>query len=88
MLLLFLLMVLSALFGGWGPFDEPVLASTPTVEHQRVATAPASWKVEATPAAWIDKSGWQIVDMAVLEGMTRLATPIPSELTPIYVKRR
>jgi anti-sigma factor RsiW len=35
--LLLLLMILSALFGGWGPFEEPVLASTPTVE-QPVAT--------------------------------------------------
>jgi anti-sigma factor RsiW len=76
--LLFLLMMLSALFGGWGPFEEPVLASTPTVEHQRVATAPATWKIEATPVAWIDRSEWQVAGLAVPNEIIRLATPAPT----------
>jgi hypothetical protein len=77
---LLLLMILSALFGGWGPFEEPVMASTPTVE-QPVATSPASLPVMATPIAfdWLRESGLdnQLEWVTVPDSQTP-ATPDPA----------
>jgi anti-sigma factor RsiW len=67
-----LLMILSALFGGWGPFEEPVMASTPTVE--RPVATPVVLDLPSEPTRMSPVHG---VALARLHQPLTVATPAP-----------